>query len=75
MQIMQHDKYLTAWRRFTSGEIPAVQAVGLIQSDEDWVAEAELRGLDKEARRELAWDLVLHHWRREAVQRMARSAA
>jgi hypothetical protein len=41
--------YLNAERLFCTGRIPVAQAIGMILSDPDYIAECELTGKDKAA--------------------------
>lgn len=44
---LSHDPYTQARMLFTAGRIPVSQAIGMIMSDRDFVAECEMGGRDK----------------------------
>ena len=46
-QRLSGDPYTQAERLFTEGRIPVSQAVGMILSDRDFIAECEMAGRDK----------------------------
>jgi len=70
--LLERHPYIAARLAFMAGEIPTVQAIGMCARDRDFIAEAQLDGLDVVA---AAREIVLEVWSRELAFSMAGSTA
>jgi hypothetical protein len=61
----QNDPYSQAEMLFTAGRIPVAQAVGMMLSDRDFVAECEMGGRDKRLHAET---IVRDIWARRLLE-------
>lgn len=62
---LSNHAYLQAEQLFTSGRIPVTQAIGMMLSDCDYIAQCELQGRDK---RLYAETIVRDVWARRLLQ-------
>lgn len=64
--------YITARDKYFAGRIPSTQAIGMVASDRDFIAESELAGLNPV---EAAREIVLKDWRAHLVRRVTSTAS
>jgi hypothetical protein len=63
--LKERHPYCEAERLFCAGRIPVAQAVGMMLTDREFIAECELRGLDKSANAER---IVRNVWALQLLQ-------
>jgi hypothetical protein len=60
-----HHPYLEAEKLFVAGRIPVAQAVGMMMTDCEFIAECELKGCDKASTAEA---IVRNTWARRLLE-------
>lgn len=67
-RLCEHYGYTLAKYLFKHGRIPAVQAMGMIMQDRDFISEAELQGnFGDHAKRNVA-ELTVHNWKHQILK-------